>query len=244
MRETGYPDKGGAAVAVHTRIVILIFAIGLFISESLYAEYVGMSKEEFEPHYRSQQMTQWCWAASVEMVLSTQGIRIPHGAIVEHVRGIRINSPGNTQEMAHVVNGVHQDEDGRPVIVGGQPVMGAPFREVLYNHLSNGLPAILTYQGGPGIGHAVVLFGIEAEVDPESSEPLNITRMYIADPFPVEQIFTPYGPELRYREELSYRTYRPTVVQVGPMHWQRGVAIEPGLISSITLVTGTVVPED
>ena len=199
------------------------------------AEYVGLTWDDFSTHYRAQQMPLWCWAASAEMVLSTQGISVPHDAIVQRVKGYLANRAGNIVEMASAVNGVHSDIDGGAVVVSGQPVMGAPTPEVLYNHMRAGLPAILTYQGGP-IGHAVVLFGVEAEV---TRLGVQIHRLHVADPYPVTHVPTPFGMQPKYDPDSAYRAYAPKIVATGPMPWQRGVAIDPGLITSITLVTGS-----
>ena len=207
------------------------------------AEYFGIPPDEFRQHYRPQQETQWCWAASVEMVLATQEVNVPHNAIVEYIKGVQLNMPGSVEEMAKAINGMHKDATGRPVIVAGQPVNGAPFPAVLFNHMKNRNPTILTYQGGPGIGHAVVLFGIEADVDTEQGT-FFITGLHVADPFPVMRVSTPYGVDTVFDENRYWhRTYRPQVMQYGPYLGQQGIGIEVGMITSVTLVTGTVIGE-
>lgn len=218
-------------------IWFIVVAASLVTTLSARAEYVGLSWDDFRTHYRAQRMSQWCWAASAEMVLSTQGINVPHDAIVQRVKGYLGNQPGSIIEMASAVNGVHSYMDGSAVVVSGQPVTGAPTPEVLYNHMRAGLPAILTYKGGP-IGHAVVLFGIDAEI---TMGGLQIQRLHVADPYPVVPVVTWRGQQLEYDPNSSYRAYTPTVV-IGQAPWQRGVAIEPGLITSVTLVTGSRVP--
>jgi hypothetical protein len=113
-------------------------------------------------------------------------------------------------------------------VVSGQIVLGAPLPTVLYNQLKQKKPVVLTYQGG-SIGHAVVLTGIDATV---SHAGVQITKLYVFDPFSYTVSPGPWGPTFTPNTSLIYREYMP---QQTPY----GIAIPPGLITAVILMNGS-----
>lgn len=129
----------------------------------------------------------WCWASSVEMVLSYQGVSIPQGVIVAELSGFfgPIDRPGDPVDMIAATNRcIPLGESQKLASISGQFVQGPPHPNVLFNHLVRRKPLILAYQSGPWMGHAVVVHGMDYRVE---SGPLGTAivpvRFHVADPF-------------------------------------------------------------
>ena len=223
----------------------LLLAVVLFSTAS--AKFIGIPEEEFRPHYREQQTSMWCWAASAEMVLSYQGIALQQGAIVERIRGAQLNAGASPREMIQSTNGVFTTKENRSAVVSGQYVVGNPDHTVLFTQLQHKRPVILTYQNGPTSGHAVVLTGIEVSLTgapglPGSMSGPNVTisGIHVFDPFPYVQkpMLSPYGqpmfngfgqPLTQLVRDKEYRAYSLTP-QMAPVQ---------GIISGVILMDGS-----
>lgn len=211
-----------------------LFVICMVWTMFVSAENIGISKADFEKHYRIQQTITWCWASSAEMVLSYSGIKIPQDAIVTRVRGAPFPGAGNSYEMINSTNGVFLDQDNKQIIVSGQMIMGAPTTAVLYNQLKHNRPVVLTYQTGPWSGHAVVLTAIDATVGQYGVE---ISRFYIFDPFPFEQKWSQYGPQFVEVPELRYQKINVIATPMGLQLSRGGIII--GMLSGMILIDAT-----
>ncbi len=224
----------------HSIAIVAIIVTLMTTTISAEVLYVGIDPEDFKQHYYPQEQFMWCWASSLEMVLSHQDIKLKQYEIVNRIKGAPINQPGNLLEVMSVANGFYKDTRRRPCIVSGQVVLGAPVPTVLYNHLKQGNPIILSYQGTGMVGHAVVLVGATVDYRPNSpGNELRILKLHVFDPFPYQQISTPTGPIFQFNEALIQKTYHPRPMRYGPAPWQVGIGIEPGIITSVTLVEGT-----
>jgi len=205
----------------------IFIIISILFTNSIIAQNTGYRTDEFDRYYRAQTDLMWCWAASAEMILASKGIRIPQDQIVSRVRGMPTSSPGSLPEMIRTANGVFRDSDNKIVLVSGQYVLGAPITNVLYNSIKQKKPVILTYNTNNSIGHAVVIYGIDAMIQ----EPLGarVTAFYIADPF----CYVQYPSGFIKDDSLRYKIYHP---QSDPMGQ---VFIEAGIITGVILIDGT-----
>jgi len=69
---------------------ILIFAL-VFVSSNLVAQqatYVGIPSNSMNYYAAGQNNSQWCWAASIQMVLNGYGVNINQEQIVARTYGI------------------------------------------------------------------------------------------------------------------------------------------------------------
>lgn len=194
----------------------MLFATLLLFHGLCFAEFIGIPKDEFMPHYRSQRQSMWCWATSAEMVLSYNGIVMPQERIVNEIKHFPINQAGNPAEMIQSVNSIFEDENNDKVVISGQYVIGAPLPLVLYNQLKQKKPVILTYQSGPTIGHAVVLTGVDATI---VNGNILISDIYVFDPYPNPTLPT-------YRKYPLMTTYN-------------GLSMGAGIITGTIFVNGT-----
>ncbi len=168
-----------------------------------FAEFIGITQDEFKPHYRRQAQTMWCWASSAEMVLSFQGVELQQDKIVQLVTGGTYNAPGSLPQMVSSTNGVIKDIHGKSTVVSGQFVLGWPLPTVLFNQLKQKKPVILTFQNGPGIGHAVVLTGVDASV---GANGVTISKYHFFDPFSYSAVPTPFGMNFLTNDALIYQS--------------------------------------
>jgi len=208
----------------------LVIGIG-FIVNSAYAEFIGVPKDEFKKHYRSQKESMWCWASSAEMVLSYQGINLPQDEIVKRVKGILVNQGGTPVEMVASTNAILKDTNNNNAVISGQYVIGAPLPTVLYNQLKQKKPIILTYQSSPQFGHAVVLTGAEVRIDPALG--VLVDKLYVFDPFSYQIVPNGWGG-VNFIEDKS-RIYAEYLPKTTPY----GIAIPPGIITGVILMNGT-----
>ncbi|MBN2730353.1 MAG: C39 family peptidase [Bacteroidales bacterium] len=111
-----------------------------------------------------QKNSQWCWAASIKMVLNYYGVSISQEQIVSRTYGTdNFGSlpdwPGSMQAVHANLNNWGIDNFGQKYSVSASFGMGAPTPAYLINELSNGHPVIIGYNTGNG-GHAVVVTAV------------------------------------------------------------------------------------
>ena len=65
----------------------------------------GVKKDQFDFSQAKQEEDNWCWAASISMVLHYQGISVTQKAIVEKALGFSANRPASCDIMIRAANG-------------------------------------------------------------------------------------------------------------------------------------------
>lgn len=226
MFGTGSGDQGEAIMRV--RCVLACITV-LFQASYASADLVGISKEEFLPHYAKQKDPLWCWAASTQMILSYQGAKVPQEEVVLRVKGALSSSAGSIAEMIAAANGVFSSR-GKEVVVSGQYVHGAPLATVLYNQLSHKRPVILNYiASGSNIGHAVVVTAIDASI---SNGELMVSGLYVFDPFSY-RVVQEWGVIKYIHDQGLITKYYPLSALGGTLY------LPAGAITGVVLVDGT-----
>jgi len=102
----------------------------------------------------------WCWAATIEMALRSQGVSWTQQDIVNRVKGFPKNETATAGEMTAFLNSWNFDYDGRPWRSQARHYTGVLPANVLINEVNNQRPVIVTYRIGPGSEHAVVVYGV------------------------------------------------------------------------------------
>lgn len=97
-----------------------------------------------------QHQTQWCWAASIEMVFRYYGYRVPQEKIVADTWGNIVNLPGQPGQILANLNRVWIDAQGRRFRAGGDSYSANPITAA--QDLANDMPLIIGT-----MGHAMVL---------------------------------------------------------------------------------------
>ncbi len=97
-----------------------------------------------------QHMSQWCWAACIEMVFQYYGYSISQEKIVQQTWGEIINQPAKAEHILGHLNRRWVDDNGRRFSVTGDRYSANPVSASI--DLSNNQPLIIGTQG-----HAMVL---------------------------------------------------------------------------------------
>lgn len=149
----------------------------------------GLLRQQFDFVAASQRENQWCWAASIEMVLNYYGVRISQEDIVRRTFGLDsngnlINRGATNEEITFALNSWGIDYNSRQFTVSAQYYRGIPIPLGLVRELDLPRPIIIAYHTGPQTGHAVVLTA--CSYLPTNNGPY-IQSLIVRDPWPNQQ---------------------------------------------------------
>lgn len=164
----------------------LIVTALLFSASTAQATYVGIPSNIMNFYVADQENSNWCWAASIQMVLNYHGVSITQPQIVGRTYGLDPNGPlpnwtGSFSAITSNLNNWNIDNSGHPYVVGASLNWGAPTPAVLLEELSQGHPVIVGYKSGPNSGHAVVITAANYDMSPTG--PI-IQSVVARDPWP------------------------------------------------------------
>ena len=161
--------------------------------------YIGIPDSQFDYNAASQKSKQWCWAASIQMILNYYGVDINQEQVVARSYGIDENGnlpdwPASFNLITENLNGWEIDSNGRQHLLHAVMGYGPPAPADLINELSNGKPVIVAYRSGPGSSHAVVITGLSYIDSPDGPLVRSIT---VRDPWPDDH-------DLKFLGKLDY----------------------------------------
>jgi hypothetical protein len=167
------------------------------LGNGIYA--AGIPSDDFEIRVapqssgRQRQMN-WCWAASIQMILNYHGINVTQEEIVARVFGRLVDVPADAQTVLAALSGWGVTSNGSPVMISASPIIwkGSDIVSDLAYHQ----PLIVGFMMDGGISHACVLTAVSYLVDPYSNEPI-FQGAVIRDPW----------PERRSRVEMSWAEF-------------------------------------
>ncbi len=179
------------------------------VSEAQAPQYVGISRGEMDYFASRQRNFQWCWAASIQMVLNYYGIDILQEQIVARTYGTdprgRVPDWGGTLEtILSNLNRGGTDNRGRPYSVHSRVGKEAPEPLSLIQELSRRKPVIFAYSTGPGTGHVAVVEG--AVFEPSPYGPI-IQSLFVRDPWPGWENVTDRGRREYAARDLASRVH-------------------------------------
>lgn len=141
--------------------LILILSLG---QQSLgqQSTYVGIPRENVNYFASSQRNSNWCWAASLQMVFNYYGVSITQEQIVARSYGVDPNGTlpnwaGSFQIITANLNNWNVDNNGRQYLVQASLYWRAPTPAYLIQELSAQHPVLIGYQSSSNSGHAVVI---------------------------------------------------------------------------------------
>jgi hypothetical protein len=176
------------------RKLFLLISLAILFAGPAYAEvqkigpnlYVaGVPSEQFE-YYAApsqagrQRQTNWCWAATVQMVLNYHGLYVKQEEIVQRIYGVLIDRPASPAQILAALSGWAPDARGRYSSIQASPYTISASQIV--RDLSNRWPLIVGLKTSKGGGHAVVLTAVYYSID-KSNNPV-FQRVVIRDPWP------------------------------------------------------------
>ncbi len=152
--------------------------------------YVGIPRANFNYFASSQRNSNWCWAASLQMVFNYYGVNITQEQIV--ARSYGTDQTGNLPNWAGSFNVItanlnnwNADNNGRQYVVAATLNGGAPTPAYLIQELIAQRPVLIGYQTSQTTGHAVVITAcsyIQTDQGPV------IQSIIVRDPWPSKEI--------------------------------------------------------
>jgi len=128
---------------------------------------VGIPSDQFQyfaaPETTGRQRSaNWCWAASIQMVLNYHGLYVTQEEIVTRIYGQLVDQPGQPEQILQALSGWAPDTRGRYSTIIAEPYsISGPS---LVTDLVYRWPLIVGLKG-ESIGHAYVLTAVTYEVD-------------------------------------------------------------------------------
>ncbi|MHC9541508.1 MAG: papain-like cysteine protease family protein [Vulcanimicrobiota bacterium] len=142
-----------------------------------------------------QRMTNWCWAACIQMILNFHGVEATQEEIVTRMFGTTIDKPASAEVILAALSGWAVSAKGKPVIISASPMIfkGSDIVADLAYHQ----PLVVGLTTPNGISHACVLTAVSYSVDQYTNEPL-FSSVVIRDPWPGKSS----------RNEMSWMEFR------------------------------------
>ncbi|MDR3562470.1 MAG: papain-like cysteine protease family protein [Negativicutes bacterium] len=167
----------------------------------------GVPTEQFQyfaapDGYGRQRAANWCWAASIQMVLNYHGLYITQEEIVTRIYGKLIDQPGEPAQILQALSGWAPDMRGRYSAIVADPYSIS--EAALVSDLAYRWPLIVGLKGDP-VGHAYVLTAVNYEVDSQNNP--NIKSVVLRNPWPGG----PSREVMNWKEFMSRLTFATRV---------------------------------
>lgn len=142
----------------------------------------GLASEQVQQMKRTQEKSQWCWAASIAMVLSRHGIEMRQEDIVRRQFGDALDIGASGEAITRLLASAWRDQQGRQVypeaIVGDSAARRHQLGNAgLVEELTNDRPIIFGAES-----HAMVL--VQVEFERSAGNAIRITGGTVIDPMP------------------------------------------------------------
>jgi len=181
-----------------------------------------------------QRASQWCWAASIAMVLRHHGFVVSQERIVRETFGELVDMPGSTWQILAALQRTWTDDRGRRFQVTADMITGAP--EVAIAELAADRPLIVGT-----MGHAMVLTALGYGTGGWSGG--GVTSAVVRDPWPGRGRRELSGQEW-YGADLLVRIHvRPldaaaparSFEPAAPERYDEGASFDPGAFEDVDL---------
>jgi len=167
---------------------------------------VGIPTESFDYVASMQEASDWCWAASTQMVLKWFGVEVSQDDVVRRTKGRVVDQSASVRDITAALNGIRKTSSGSEKVIHTVNFSGPPHPLVIIKQLSLHVPMLLTIDTGPRSGHVVVLTA--ARYYNTDAGP-HISSLIVRDPYP-----SPYNLQNQGRVEISGRDLNNFVRQI------------------------------
>jgi hypothetical protein len=167
----------------------LVFIVTIFLTllaVDAYGITIGIETTKFNDVYAEQDNSQWCWAASIQMIMNYYGVDITQEDIVRRSFGTDPfgnlpNWGGSLPVITANLNNWSVDNSGHRYTVSSSLNFYAPIPRLLIDEISKKRPVLIGYKNGPTGGHAVVITALSYIIT--NNGPV-ITSLVVRDPWP------------------------------------------------------------
>jgi hypothetical protein len=172
----------------------------------------GVPSEQFEffaapAQAGRQRQSNWCWAASIQMLLNYHGLFVNQEQIVQRIYGAQVDFPADPPQILAALSGWAPDTRGRYSAIYASPYTFSGSQ--LVQDLAYRWPIIVGLRNPGGGGHAVVLTAVYYSVD-QWNNPL-FQSVVIRDPWPT-------NPS---KQQLSWFEFQQRVMFMAHVRVQR-----------------------
>lgn len=180
--------------------------------------YVGITARQFNYFASTQRNTEWCWAASIQMLFNYYGVDISQEQIVarsfpKHGEEQLPNATGDLQVITRNLNNWSIDNKGMSYRVKAELNFGAPAPAYLIKELAAERPVLIGYKTGPNTGHAVLITA--CSYYPTENGP-RIRSVIVRDPWPSPENRESAGRIEYWGSSLASRIETHWYVKVDP----------------------------
>lgn len=150
---------------------------------------VGIPTSHMDYFAARQLRKNWCWAASIKMVLKYYGVAITQKQIVERTYGTdkfgRLPNWAASYKIIHRnLNNWDIDNDDNKYSVTAKIRFGRPNHIWLINEINAQRPVIVAYNTGATTGHAVVITGLSFVFKKPTP---TVIKIAVRNPWPSKQ---------------------------------------------------------
>lgn len=168
--------------------IILMMIIGR-VGFSQQLIYAGIPSNNFSYFASSQHNSNWCWAASLQMIFNYYHVDITQEQIVRRSYGVDPygnlpNWTGSFNVITTNLNNWSVDNSGKTYAVTASLNWGAPTPAYLIQELNAQRPVLIGYSSSPTTGHAVVITA--CSYIQTVNGPM-IQTIIVRDPFPTPE---------------------------------------------------------
>lgn len=142
---------------------------------------VGIPTAQFNFVSAAQLHTDWCWAASVQMVLNWYKIPVKQSDVVNRILGKPVDATVSEDAIAVALSGTAWDRSQHEVHMHADRLRGTPASTLLVAELSAQHPMLITFHSAKTMLHAVVLTAAEYVRSPQGPR---LTALTFRDPSP------------------------------------------------------------
>jgi hypothetical protein len=122
-----------------------------------------------------QHLSNWCWAACIQMIFDYYGYQISQERLVQETWGSIVNMPGSSAQIVANLNRSWTDDSGRVFSAFGDPLTANAYTAA--QDLSADRPLIIG-----ALGHAIVLTAMDYQTDTFGNfQPISLA---VWDPWP------------------------------------------------------------
>lgn len=167
----------------------------------------GVTSDQFQFFAAPQRKSNWCWVASIQMILNYHGLFVSQEEIVQRIFGSQIDMPAQPVHILAALTGWAPDTRGRYSAIEASPYTFSGSQIV--QDLAYRWPLIVGLRNPNGGEHALVLTGVYYSVD-QWNNPI-FQGVVLRDPWPG-------NPS---RQEMSWAEFQQRLTFLAHVHVQR-----------------------
>jgi Papain-like cysteine protease AvrRpt2 len=167
---------------VKARWIALAVLIASSFSGAQKPTTVGIPTAEFNFVSAAQLRTEWCWAASVQMILNWYDIPVKQSDVVGRIYGRTVDRAATEDAITRALSGTAYTRRNEKIRLHAERRRGLPPTNFLVDELGKRHPMMITFRSTRTMLHAVVV--TSAEYEHNANGGVHVTALTFRDPNP------------------------------------------------------------